>query len=287
MKPSYLFLSLALFSIVSCGPNNSNTQNGTIESASDEVRIKGSESELPLILKLVDYFKKSTKSSIKFNVSGGGSNIGISQLENDNVWIAMSSRKLSEKEKRYLDEKKIEVGEVVVAYDALFIIANKKNPLNKITSDQLKAIYSGKIKNWKELGGDDAPVVACSRRASSGTKSFFESIALEGSKTDASVREFDNYGSLLEMVKKEKGSIGFNSLGYINEEVKYLNISLDNGKTYYDVQDAKNLTKENYPLVRPLYLIYQKKAAEKFQPFIDYIQSDSAKSVIRSAGFLL
>ena len=285
MTPNKALIVLSVLFLFSCG-SNQKQENGQQE-LDGTVRIKGSESELPLVLKLVDYFKNHTDTTIQFNVSGGGSNIGISLLEKEQVDIAMSSRKLRDEERRYLAEKNIELGEIIVAYDALFIIVNKDNPLNKITTEQLQSIYTGKIKNWKELGGADVPIISCSRRASSGTKSFFESIVLSGKKADASVREFDNYGSLLEIVKKDKGAIGFNSLGYINDEVKYLNISLDNGKTFFNVQQAQNLTKENYPLVRPLYIIYKKASEKNFKPFIDFIQSDSAKSVIKSAGFLL
>jgi len=283
-----LFRSLIVLSILILSSCSSNPKQEDAQQKQQEiVRIKGSESELPLVLKLVDYFKSHSDTAIQFNVSGGGSNIGISLLEKEQIDIAMSSRKLRDEERRYLAEKNIELGEIIVAYDALFIIVNKNNPLNKITTEQLQSIYTGKIKNWKELGGADVPIISCSRRSSSGTKSFFESVVLSGQKADASVREFDNYNSLLEIVKKEKGAIGFNSLGYINEEVKYLNVSLDKGKTFFNVQQAKKLTKENYPMVRPLYIIYKKSSEKRFKPFIDFIQTDSAKSVIKSAGFLL
>lgn len=273
----------------SCGGDSkqSSVTKRPFKLGDDEVRIKGSESELPLALKLVDYFKANGDTNIKFNVSGGGSNIGISLLETDKIDMAMSSRKLKDTEIKYLADKGIEVVEMVVAYDALFIIVNKNNPIEKLTTEQLQSIYSGKVNNWKELGILDLPIIKCSRRASSGTKSFFESIALNGQKADPKIREFDNYSSLLELVKKEKGAIGFNSLGYSDEDVKYVQISMDGGKTYFDVKDKSKLSKENYPLVRPLYLFYPKSATWKFGPFVKFLESDTAKALIRKAGFIL
>ncbi|MBY0425175.1 MAG: hypothetical protein K2Q22_06030, partial [Cytophagales bacterium] len=98
---------------------------------------------------------------------------------------------------------------------------------------------------------------------------------------------FKDYHTLLETVQKEKGAIGFTTIGYKIPHVKYLDISVDGGKTFYNVNEMTEITMENYPLVRPLYLIYQKKSEEKLKPFLNFLKTDAALKIIKDAGFIL
>lgn len=251
------------------------------------IRIKGSETKLPLSVMLVDYYTQNIDTTFKFDVSGGGSNIGIDLLEEDKIDIAMSSRKLKDEEKNYLYNKSVQVEEMIVAHDALFFIVNSENPMKTITSAQIRDIYAGKVTDWFDLGGETLPIVKCSRPSTSGTKDFFDEFVLLGQGQDANVREFKDYHTLLETVQKEKGAIGFTTIGYKIPHVKYLDISVDEGKTYYKVNEMTEITMENYPFVRPLYLIYQKKSEKKIRPFLDFLKTDAALKIIKEAGFIL
>jgi phosphate transport system substrate-binding protein len=236
---------------------------------------------------LIDYYTQNIDTACKFDIAGGGSNIGIDLLEKDEIDIAMSSRKLKDEEKNYLYNKSVQVEEVIVAHDALFFIVNSQNPIKNITSQQIRDIYAGKVTDWFDLGGETQPIVKCSRPSSSGTKDFFEEFVLLGEGQDATVKEFKDYNSLLETVQKEKGAIGFTTIGYKIPHVKYLDISVDNGKTYYNVSEMTEITMSNYPFVRPLYLIYQKKSEAKIKPFLNFLKTDAALKIIKDAGFIL
>ena len=131
-----------------------------------EIKIKGSDTVLPLAQKQAElYMKKNPDASI--TVVGGGSGVGITALIDGSTDIATSSRDLKVEEKLKLKEKNIK--EVIIAYDALSVVVNPKNKVTSLTREQLEGIFTGAITNWKDVGGDDEKIVAYSRESSSGT----------------------------------------------------------------------------------------------------------------------
>lgn len=141
-------------------------------------KIKGSDTVLPLSQKLAEqYMKKHPKQSVV--VTGGGSGVGISALLTGTTEIAQASRKIKfdERQKLQADGKKAK--EVVIAYDALAVVVHPSNKVSQLTREQLQDIFTGKIKNWKEVGGEDMRIVAYSRETSSGTYEFFKESVLK------------------------------------------------------------------------------------------------------------
>ena len=141
-------------------------------------RIKGSDTCLPLSQTEAENFINKNKSA-KITVTGGGSGVGISALMEGTTDIAMSSRKMKFDEKVKLQEAKKSTKEVVIAYDALAVVVHPSNKVSNLTREQLEGIFTGKIKNWKEVGGADMKIVAYSRETSSGTYEFFKESVLK------------------------------------------------------------------------------------------------------------
>ena len=141
-------------------------------------KIKGSDTVLPLSQKEAENYMK-VNSSKTVTVTGGGSGVGISAIIEGTTDIAQTSRKIKFDERQKLKDAGKNVKEVIVAYDALVVVVNPSNKVTNLTRQQLEGIFTGKIKNWKEVGGADLKIVPYSRETSSGTYEFFKEIVLK------------------------------------------------------------------------------------------------------------
>jgi phosphate transport system substrate-binding protein len=166
-----LTLLALTFILASCGGNSNKQETKNVESSAKiSITIKGSDTVLPLSQKEAEaYMKQHPDASI--TVVGGGSGVGISALMENATDIAMSSRPLKMDEKLKLEESKLEVIESVIGFDALAVVVNPQNEVSKLTHEQISDIFTGKIKNWKEVGGKDMKVICYSRESSSGSHS--------------------------------------------------------------------------------------------------------------------
>ena len=242
-------------------------------------RIKGSDTCLPLSQTEAENFINKNKSA-KITVTGGGSGVGISALMEGTTDIAMSSRKMKFDEKVKLQEAKKSTKEVVIAYDALAVVVHPSNKVSNLTREQLEGIFTGKIKNWKEVGGADMKIVAYSRETSSGTYEFFKESVLKNKNYMNGILSMPATGAIIQSVSQTKGAIGYVGLAYINKEVKPIHVSYDAGKTFTEpsFENAKN---KAYPIVRPLFYYYDVKNEGKVKPFIDYILSAEGQATVK------
>lgn len=247
-------------------------------------KIKGSETVLPITQKAAELYIKINPKS-KLSVTGGGSGVGISALIEGSADIAQTSRKIKFNEKQKILQSGNPVQEVIVAYDALAIIVNPVNKVSKLTREQVEDIFRGKIKNWKEVGGDDLKVIPYSRETSSGTYEFFKESVLNHKNHMSGIMSMPASGAIIQSVKQTEGAIAYVGLAYLNKDVKALHISYDGGKTYVEpsFEEAKN---KNYPIVRPLYFYYLKKNEAKVKPFIDYILSPAGQKIVKEVGYV-
>lgn len=268
MKKTIL-LSIALISLVF----NANAQ-----------KIKGSDTVLPLSQKEAESYMK-TNPSATVTVTGGGSGVGISALLTGTTDIAQASRKIKFSEKQKLQEGGKTAKEVIVAYDALAVVVHPANKVTKLTREQLEGIFTGKITNWKEVGGADLKIVPYSRETSSGTYEFFKESVLKNKNYMNGIMSMPATGAIIQSVSQTKGAIGYVGLAYLNESVKAVHISYDGGKNYTEpsVANAKNKT---YPVVRPLYFYYEVKSEKTVKPFIDYVLSAAGQKIVSEVGFI-
>lgn len=248
------------------------------------IKIKGSDTVLPLSQKEAEIFMASAK-DVSVTVTGGGSGVGITALVDGTTDIAMSSRKMKLTEKMKLQDAGKATKETIIAYDALAVIVNPGSPVSQLTREQLEDIYTGKTTNWKQVGGEDLKITVYSRESSSGTFEFFKESVLKGKNYAASALMMPATGAIVQSVSQTKGAIGYVGLAYMEKDVKALGVSYDKGKTFVkpSVAAAKDKT---YPITRPLYYYYLVKDANKVKPLVDFILSDAGQKVVLEVGYV-
>ena len=247
-------------------------------------KIKGSDTVLPLTQKEAEVFmKKYPGSSIM--VTGGGSGVGLAALQNGTTDIAQSSRKMKLDEKMKLQDAGKVFTEKIIAYDALAVIVNPSNKISQLTREQLESIYTGKVTNWKDVGGDDMNIVVYSRESSSGTFEFFKEHVLNKKNFAPTAMLMPATGAIVQSVSQTKGAIGYVGLAYLETTVKALKVSYDKGTTYI-VPTVENAMNKTYPITRPLYYYYLNSAEKAVKPLVDFIMSTEGQNIVREIGYV-
>ncbi|MEI6680507.1 MAG: phosphate ABC transporter substrate-binding protein [Mariniphaga sp.] len=249
-----------------------------------KLKIKGSDTVLPLTQTEAEQYMKTNKNA-SIMVTGGGSGVGIAALENGTTDITQSSRSLKMDEKLQLKGQGKAFKEVIIAYDALAVIVHPSNKVSQLTREQLEDIYTGKITNWKQLGGADMHIVVYSRETSSGTYEFFKEHVLQNKNYVPSALLMPATGAIVQSVSQTKGAIGYVGLAYIEKDVKPIKVSFDKGKTFVapSVAGAKNKT---YPITRPLYYYYLNTVEKTVSPFIKFVLSPAGQQLVLKTGYV-
>jgi len=247
-------------------------------------KLKGSDTVLPLAQKEAETYMKTNKGS-KITVIGGGSGVGISALIDGTTDIAMSSRKMKMTEKIKLSDAGKATKETIVAYDALAVVVNPANKVTQLTKEQLEGIFTGKIKNWKEVGGDDLAIVVYSRESSSGTYEFFKEHVMSNKNYASSVLSMPATGSIIQSISQTKGAIGYVGYAYVEKDVKAVKVSFNKGKTFVapSLATAKD---KSYPIVRPLYYYYLNSSEKTLKPFVDFCLSAEGQKIVEQVGYI-
>ncbi|MDR0765833.1 MAG: PstS family phosphate ABC transporter substrate-binding protein [Odoribacteraceae bacterium] len=255
-----------------------------ISSHAGAQKIKGSDTMLPLSQRAAEIFMKANPDRT-VTVTGGGSGVGIAALIEGTTDLAQSSREIKFDEKKKLREKGEVLRQAIVAHDALAVIVHPENPVSELTREQLEGIFTGKIKNWKEVGGDDRKIVPYARETSSGTHEFFKESVLRNKSYLNGIMSMPATGAIMQSVAQTRGAIGYVGLAYLNDGVKALRVSYDGGKSHVAPSIAAAKGGE-YPIVRPLYYYYVERAAGKVQPFIDFLLSVKGQEMVSDVGFV-
>jgi phosphate transport system substrate-binding protein len=284
MKVTKLFLILPLIGMLSCGKAKSDDKGAEGSAAEVSVTIKGSDTVLPLAQKEAEELMK-TNSDVSVTVVGGGSGVGITAMIDGTTDIAMASRDLKTEEKMKFADKGIDVEVVIIAFDALTVIVNPANSVSQLTREQLEKIFTGTIKNWKEVGGADEKIVAYSRESSSGTYEFFKDEVMDRKNYATDILNLPATGAIVQAVGQTKGAIGYIGLAYENKEVKQLAVSYDQGKTFIEpsLTTAKDKT---YPISRPLFYMFDKKSTAKVKTIVDYALSAEGQKIVSEIGYI-
>ena len=240
--------------------------------------LTGSTTVLPIAQLCAEKFMDQHP-DVNISVRGGGSGVGIAALIDGTCDIAMASRPMKTKELKSARGKGINPLATVIAKDGIAIIVHPSNPLSEITLAQLKDIYTGKISNWKDVGGKPGKIVVISRDVASGTFEVFKKIVLKGAKTRADALMLASNKAVATTVEKTPGAIGYVGLGYISSKVKALAV------------DGVEPTKETvvsgkYKLARPLYLYTDGKPTGLAKEFIDFVLSPAGQKIVDKIGFV-
>lgn len=247
------------------------------------VSIKGSDTMVVLGQRWAEeYMKKHPETTIQ--VTGGGSGTGISALINGTTEICEASRSMKDSEKAQLKEKGgAGAEEIVVAKDGLSVYLNDSNPLNELTMEQLKGIFTGKITNWKEVGGADVKIIPYSRENSSGTYVFFKEHVLENADYTPRAQNMPGTAAVVNAVAKEKFGIGYGGAAY-SKGIKVLKVKKDD-KAAGIVPSDKTIKDGSYPLSRPLFFYTRAKPSADIKAFTDWVLGAEGQGIVTKVGY--
>jgi phosphate transport system substrate-binding protein len=241
--------------------------------------IKGSTTVLPIAQKVAEAYMKQNP-GVKISLEGGGSGNGIKALIDGSTDIADSSRFIKDKEVSLAVEKGRYPVPFAVAYDCIVPVVHPSNSLTNLTIAQLKKIYKGEVKNWKEIGGPDAPMVVISRDTSSGTYEVWEEKVLHGDKVFPGALLQASSGAIVQAVSKNKNAVGYIGIGYLNKEVKALKVDNVEGT-------AETTLNGTFPISRPLYMFTPGWPKGDTLNFINFmIHPQKGQKFVAEAGFV-
>jgi phosphate transport system substrate-binding protein len=246
------------------------------------IKIKGSETVLPISLELAERFS-TAEGRPAVSVTAGGSGVGIAALLEENTDIAMASRAVKFKERMRFLNRDLKLVEVVIAYDALAVIVHPDNPVDQLSLAQLKQIYTGEVTNWKAVGGRDEAIVAFNRESSSGTYGFFQKKVLGGEKF-GKLQSVGANGELVEKVRDNTQSIGYVGIAYTGGGSKAIQIvNAETGQPVAASMD--NAMDKTYPLTRPLFYYFLANRTGKVSPVIDFMRSQAGQELVMRVGY--
>lgn len=246
---------------------------------SKTLKISGSTTVLPIAQNAADAFM-TANAGTNIQVSGGGSGVGVQQIGDKLVDIGMSSRDLTKDEIAKYKEFVV----TPVALDGIAVIVNpNNNPVNSLSIAQIRDIYSGKITNWKDVGGKDMAIVVIGRDSASGTRTFFTDTVMNKTSYVKTQFEKNSNGAIQQSVAQTPGAIGYVGLGYIDPTVKALKVSVNGTLVEPSI---KTVLDKTYPISRSLLFITNGQPSGIVKDYIDYILSPEGQKLVTKEGFV-
>jgi phosphate transport system substrate-binding protein len=221
---------------------------------------------------------------VKIQVTGGGSGTGISALIAGSTDICNASRPMKSSEREKLKQRFNTLGvEIKAALDGLSIYLNSSNQVKELTLDQIKNIYTGKITNWKQVGGKDAKIIVYGRENSSGTYAYLKDNVLMGADYTSNMQSLPGTAAVVNAVAKDKNAIGYGGAAYA-KNIKYAYVKKDAGSQGY-VPSEENIKSNKYPITRYLYMYVRSKPTGALKQYIDWILSSEGQKIVAESGY--
>jgi len=243
-----------------------------------KITIAGSTTVLPIAQATAEIFMDQNP-DVNISVRGGGSSVGIASIMAGTVDIGDASRHIKAKELAAARESGINPYENVVANDGIAMVVHKNNNIDNLTIQQIKDIYTGKISNWKEIGGPSMPIVVISRDVSSGTFEVFNKLVLSGATQISGALMLASNNAVVSTIASTPGAIGYAGLGYVTNTVNA--VKVDNVMpTKRTIQD------KTYPIARTLHMYTNGKPKELVKEYIDFILSPVGQKLVEEQGFI-
>jgi phosphate transport system substrate-binding protein len=282
---STLILSAA---VVACGGREQSSTGTTAGGASQQasnnkpLTIKGSDTMVILGQRLAEeYMKKNAGATVQVN--GGGSGTGIAALINGTVDLAQSSREMKEDEKQKAAKARgAEIVEQAVALDGLAVFVHNTSPLQSLTIAQVRDIFQGKVKNWNQIGGPNAPIVLYGRESSSGTYDYFREHVLAKGDFAPAVQTLQGTAAIINAIGRDKNGIGYGGIAYA-KDVRPLAIG-DEGKAPVAPSEA-TVADGTYPLSRKLFFYHAQNAPERVTNFVQWALTPEAQALVTRVGY--
>ena len=282
------FLLALVIMSVSC---SSASSSQTSQQATAYIENKGSDTIVNLALAWAEYYQIDYP-DVRISVTGGGSGTGIAALINGTVDLANASRQIKKEEIEDAQSNGIDPVEFVIARDAIAVIVNPENPVKELTLQQISDIYSGKITNWSEVGGEDRPIVRLSRETNSGTHVYFlETVLRLSNKENKTLFSRDTLllpssEGIIAEVRQNPNALGYDGLGYVPPDLKMIAIAKEAGGKYV-LPSVETVNDATYPIARDLYMYTAGEPTGTVKIYLDWIiTSDEAQGIVRELGFV-
>jgi phosphate transport system substrate-binding protein len=285
-----LAITITVFVLLaSCGPASSSAETASDSSAA-YIENKGSDTIVNLALAWAERYQ-AEHPEVRISVTGGGSGTGIASLINGTVDIANASRKIKEEEIAEAQSNGVEPVERIIARDAIAVIVNPENPISQLTLKQISDIYSGKISNWSEVGGEDRPIVRLSRETNSGTHVYFlETVLRLGNSEDKTLFSMDTLllpssEGIVAEVRQNPNALGYDGLGYVPKDLKMIAIAEEEGGAYV-LPSIPTVNNKTYPIARDLYMYTDGEPTGIVKEYLDWILASEAQEIVAELGFV-
>lgn len=245
-------------------------------SFAEKLQLTGSTTVLPVAQKVAEAYMKM-RPDIEISLSGGGSGNGIKAIIDGTTDFGNASRFIKDSEVQAALEKKVYPVPFRIALDCIVPIVNPQNPVRNLSIEELRGIYTGKIKNWKEVGGKDMTIVVISRDSSSGTFETWGELVMARERVQQRALTVPSNGGLVQAVSKSPGAIGYIALGYVSSDLKALSVNGIPGT-------PENTLNGRYPLARELFMFTRGWPEGAALDFINFIFSPGGQALVREAG---
>jgi phosphate transport system substrate-binding protein len=284
-----LLLIGSLFVLTAC--RGSDDDAGGSSGPQRALQNKGSDTLVNVALAWAEAYRE-VEPDVSIAVTGGGSGTGIAALINGTVDIANASRGMKDNEIEEARANGIEPVEHVVAIDALAIITNLENPVEKLTIQELSDMYTGRITNWKDVGGNDAPIVLLSRETNSGTHVYFlEEVVRRGEKENTDIFApqtllMSSSVGITSEVRRNPNAIGYDGLGYVDpDHEKVISIAPEKDDDYVQ-PTVESASAGIYPLSRNLFMYTAGEPAGPLADYLSWIIGDAGQEIVARLGFV-
>jgi len=285
-SPRVLLIAMAILA-AGCGPASN---AATPPAAAEYIENRGSDTIVNLALAWAERYQQ-LHPEVLISVSGGGSGVGITALINGTVDLANASRQIKPEEMQEAQARGIQPVEFIIARDAIAVIVHPDNPVGRLTLQQLSDIYSGKINNWREVGGEDRPIVRLSRETNSGTHVYFLETVLRLGRSDsdtlfsADTLLLPSSEGIVYEVRQNPNAIGYDGLGYVPADLRVIAVARDAGGPYV-LPSVATVNDQSYPVARDLYIYSAGEPAGAAAAYLAWILSPEAQSIVADLGFV-
>jgi phosphate transport system substrate-binding protein len=281
-------LWLACAVLIACTPASSAQKSATATPV-QSIENMGSDTLVNLALAWAEDYM-GLHPAVRISVTGGGSGTGIAALINGTIDVANASREMKPEEIEAARANGIEPKEYTVARDAIAVVAHPSNPVDGLTLRQISDIYTGQISNWREVGGEDRPIVLLSRESNSGTYVYFlENVIRLGDRDSRLLFSPDTLlmpssEGISAEVRQNPNAIGYDGLGYVTRDQKVLAVAAETGAPYV-LPSVASVNAGTYPVSRPLYMYTAGEPSGVMKEYLDWIQSEGQGRVV-DLGFV-
>jgi len=249
------------------------------------IEARGSDTMVNLGQRWAEEFMDEYPESM-MSVTGGGSGTGIAAMINGTIDIALSSRAIREGEIEQAAENDVDVIEHITGRDGIAIAVNPDNPVDELTMEDVKAIFTGEKRNWSDFGGNDAEITLYSRESNSGTYVFFREFVLEDEDYASFANLMPSTQAIVEGVIQDVNGIGYIGLAYLDDEgIKGVSISSEEGAEA-SFPSIENVIAGDYPVARPLFLYTDGEPEGVVKLFMEFVMSEQGQEIVEMIGFV-